>query len=58
MLNAALDESLRLGDALPLRAARRYLEAHRQERSARQVAVEALRLLREGKPPRTIEREG
>ncbi|MFM2244615.1 MAG: hypothetical protein RL071_689 [Pseudomonadota bacterium] len=58
VLNAALDESLRLGDALPLQAARRYLEAHRQERSARQVAVEALRLLREGKPPRTIEREG
>lgn len=58
VLNAALDESLRLGDALPLQAARRYLEARLQERSARQVAVEALRLLREGKPPRSIERAG
>jgi hypothetical protein len=50
-LAAAEQESARLGDARPLLAAARYLRARVQERSLRKAALEAVALVRDGRPP-------
>ncbi len=54
VLQVAIFEAELLGDPAPLQAAHRYLWSPVQERSARKLAVEAARLLREGKPPRGL----
>jgi len=51
-LAAAEQESARLGDGRTLQAAARYLRARVQERSLRKAAVEAVALVRDGRPPK------
>lgn len=52
-LVAAAEELPRVGEA-PLRATERFLRAPLQERPVRRFAHEAVRLVRDGKPPRLL----
>lgn len=53
-LVAAAEEAQALGDLAPLRAVARFLASPLQERLSRRFAHQAVRLVRDGKPPRGL----
>ncbi len=53
-LAVAEAESARLGDPLPLQAVARFFAAPVRERPVQRLAHEAVRLVHDGKPPRTL----